>query len=124
MSVCTALSFSLSLSLYLCVCAARLHGKMHTLYTYMMYAFEPLNDGGASHVTAHVCSSNYWDVLSSLLQEVSLQLKTKLKMTPACAAPLQPIVRVTVPFSVSLWLNGKCKRCTHQRGFRPALIHK
>lgn len=95
-------SFFLSFSLYLCVCAARLHGKMHTLYTYMMYAFEPLNDGGASHVTAHVCSSNYWDVLSSLLQEVSLQLKTKLKMTPACAAPLQPIVRVTVPFSVSL----------------------
>lgn len=68
-----------------CVGAELLHAKMHTMYAWMMYAFEHLEDGGAFHVSAHVCSGNYWDVLSSLLQEVSLQLKTKLKMTPVCA---------------------------------------
>ena len=68
-----------------CVGAVLLHAKMHAVHACMMYAFGHLKDGGVSHVTAHVCSGNYWDVLSSLLQEVSLQLKTKLKMTPVCA---------------------------------------
>lgn len=72
-----------------CVCAcagaALLHAKMHTMYACMMYAFRHLKGGMTSHVTAHVCSGNYWDVLSSFLQEVSLQLKTKLKMTPVYA---------------------------------------
>lgn len=48
-----------------CAGAALLNAKLHSMYTSMMYAFEHLSDGGVSHVTAHVCSGNYWDFLSS-----------------------------------------------------------
>ena len=72
-----------------------------------MWAYEHLHVCGSfSQVITHMCSNNCCSVLSTSLQEVSLQLETKWKMTPAYAVPLQSIVCLLVPFNASLELNG------------------
>ncbi len=85
----------------LCVCIYREHMTVYSMcvcvctqacrnaYMYALYACGHMcicmGVRGLSQVIAHMCSGNCCDVLSSSLQEVFLQLKTKRKMTPAYA---------------------------------------